>query len=141
MKIVTKSTFFTSMIIVTGLSFTACSSTTKPQPQPQPQPQHQVQPKPQTKPQHIEQKPQDTQAQKNIAYKNAMHKVGITIKQDMNYQKLDLSTPELKDWFTDITYKLWDHQIDRGQFIAFGLEKFPKHNYEFNLIANGLLAN
>ena len=133
MKIVTKSTFFTSMIVITGLSFTACSGTAKPQPQPK----HQVQ----SKPQHAEQKPQATQAQKNIAYKNAMRKVGSAIKQDMNYQKLDLSTSALKDWFTDITYKLWDHQIDRGQFVAFGLEKFPKHNYEFNLIANGLLAN
>ncbi len=117
------------MLIATGLSFTACSSTTQPQPQ-QTQPQQQV-----------KQKPQITQEQKNSIYKKAMRKVGSDIKQDLNYQKLDLSTPELKNWFTDITYKLWDHQITRGQFVAFGLEKFPQHSYEFNLIADGLKTN
>ena len=129
MKIVTKSTFFTSLVVVAGLSFTACTSTS-------PKPQPKVQPKTQ----QVEKKPEITQAQKNDVYKSAMRKVGSAIKQDMNYQKLDLSTPELKEWFTDITYKLWDHQLTRGQFVAFGLEKFPKHSYEFNLIADGLMA-
>jgi len=131
MKIVTKSTFFTSLVVITGLSFTACSNTPTPKPQPKIQPKTQL----------VEKKPQITEAQKNNAYKSAMRKVGSAIKQDMNYQKLDLSTPELKEWFTDITYKLWDHQLTRGQFVAFGLEKFPKHSYEFNLIADGLMAN
>jgi len=133
MKMVTKSTLFTSLVVATSLSFTACSNTPPPKPQPKPQ----VKPQPQ----QVENKPKVTQAQKNSAYKNAMRKVGGIIKQDTNYQKLDLSTPELKDWFTDITYKLWDHQISKDQFIAFGLEKFPQHSYEFNLIANGLMAN
>ena len=134
MKIVTKSLFIASITTI-GLSFTAC---TKAPVQPTPKPQ-QIQATTPAKP--VPQKPQMTEAQKNKAYKNAMRQVGASIKQDLNYQKLDLSTPELKNWFTSITYKVWDHQISREQFVAFGLEKFPQHSYEFNQIALGLLRN
>ncbi len=130
MNLVTKTTLFTSFVIVTSLSFTACSNV---RPQPQPQTQQNAQ--------KVVEKPKVTQAQKDIAYKATMHKVGGIIKSDPNYQKLDLKTPELKNWFTDITYKLWDHQITRNQFVAFGLEKFPQRAYEFNLIADGISKN
>ena len=82
-----------------------------------------------------------TEEEKQAAYNSAMKKVGKEIKRDANYKRLDLSSTELKNWFTDITYKLWDHQISRGQFIAYGLEKYPDRAYEFEVIADGLLAS
>ena len=131
MKISVKSLLTTSIIAAAGLGMTACTPTHK-----QPAPVH----KPQVKPQEPA-KPQMSEEEKQAAYKTAMRNTGMMIKKDANYKKLDLSTPELKEWFNDITYKLWDHQISRSQFIAFGLEKYPDRAYEFNVIADGLLSS
>ena len=127
MKMTFKTLLITSAITATGLSFTACTTT-------QPAP-----PKPQVK--QVPAAPVKSDAEKHAEYKSTMKIVGKEIKRDANYKRLDLSTPELKDWFTDITYKLWDGQISRGQFIAAGLEKFPDRSYEFETISNGLLSN
>ncbi len=123
MKFTLKTLLFTSLIAMTGLSFTGCL--------PEPKPKEEVK-----KPE-----PVMTQEEKDMAYKSAMRNVGTDIKQDMNYQKLDLTTPELKSWFTDITYKVWDKQITQQHFITLGLEKFPRHAYEFDVISTGLLAS
>ena len=126
MKMTFKTLLITSVITATGLSFTACT-TTRPVP-----------PKPQVK--KIPAVPVKSEAEKHQEYKLTMTQVGKDIKRDANYKRLDLSTPELKNWFTDITYKLWDKQISRGQFIAAGLERFPGHSYEFETISNGLIS-
>jgi len=126
MKMTFKTLLITSAITVSGLSFTACTTT---------------QPVPPKKVKQAPAAPVKSEAQKHKEYKVAMTQVGKDIKRDANYKRLDLSTPELKNWFTDITYKLWDGQISRGQFIAAGLEKFPKHSYEFETISNGLLSS
>ena len=118
-----KTLLMTSLIAATGLSFTACT--------PQPEPKKEV--KPAT--------PVKTEEEKHAEYNYAMRNVGTDIKQDMNYQKLDLTTPELKNWFTDITYKVWDKQITQQQFVTLGLAKFPRHAYEFEVISTGLLAD
>ena len=126
MKINSKTLIMSALFAVAGLSFSACTGAQTPAPQAQkPQPQ-------------VPAQPQMTEEEKQAAYKTSMREVGMTIKKDANYKKLDLSTPELKSWFTDITYKFWDHQISRGQFIAAGLEKYPDRAYEFEVIANGL---
>lgn len=118
-----KTLLMTSLIAATGLSFTACTPD----------------PKPEVKQEPVA--PVKTEEEKHAEYKYAMRNVGTDIKQDMNYQKLDLTTPELKEWFTDITYKVWDKQITQQQFIALGLKKFPRHAYEFEVISTGLLAD
>ena len=69
-----------------------------------------------------------------------MRKVKKENKRNANFKRVNLNTPELKNWFSDITYKLWDQQISGEQFIAAGLEKFPDRAYEFEVIANGLMA-
>jgi len=129
MKLTSRSLLLTAFSAVVGLSFTACT--------PAPNPRVPA-PKPQVKP--VPAEPQMSEEEKQLAYKSSMRKVGAEIKHDANYRKLDLSTPELKEWFTDITYKLWDHQISRGQFVAAGLEKYPDRAYEFEVIANGLVT-
>ncbi len=125
MKLTVKSIFFATTITFVGLNFTACTI-------PPPTPKKEVKKAP---------VPVLTEEQKHAKYKSAMRIVGSQIKQDMNYQKLDLSTPKLKNWFTDITYKVWDHQISQGQFIDLGLKKFPRHYYEFEVISVGLLSD
>ena len=129
MKFTSRSLLMTTFAAVAGLSFTACT--------PAPNPNVPVH-RPQVKP--VPAEPQMSEEEKQAAYNSSMRKVGAEIKRDANYKKLDLSTPELKEWFTDITYKLWDRQISRGQFVAAGLEKYPDRAYEFEVIANGLVT-
>ncbi len=81
-----------------------------------------------------------TAEEKEKAYKSAMQDVGKKIKQDPNYKKLALATPEDKSWFGDLTYKVWDHQITKEQFVSAGLKKYPDRSYEFNFVADGLLS-
>ena len=129
MKMTLKRLLIASVVTATGLSFTACTTTTT----------RTVSPRPQVK--QVPAAPVKSDAQKHEEYKSTMKIVGKDIKRDANYKRLNLSTPELKNWFTDITYRLWDGQISRGQFIATGLEKFPGHSYEFETISRGLLSN
>jgi hypothetical protein len=130
MKITLKSLMTTSIAVVAGLGLAACTPAHKPAPAPK-----------HVKPQPKPAAPKMCEEEKQAAYKTAMRNVGMTIKKDANYKKLDLSTPELKEWFTDITYKLWDRQISRAQFIKEGLQKYPDRAYEFNVIADGLLSS
>ena len=121
MKLTCKTLLITSLVFAVCLSFTACT----------PEPKAKKETK---KPVVM------SEEEKHIAYGNTMRNVGTDIKQDINYQKLDLATPELKSWFTDITYKVWDRQITQQEFIALGLEKFPKYYYEFEVVSARLLA-
>ena len=66
-----------------------------------------------------------------------MRAVAAGIKDDPNYQRLALDTPEKKEWFKTLTYRLWDRQITRQQFVAEGLKRYPHHGYEFNFIVRG----
>jgi len=70
-------------------------------------------------------------------YQKTMMRVASGIKNDPNYNKIALNTPEKKAWFRDLTYRLWDRQITRHQFISEGLAKYPTHKYEFQFIVNG----
>ena len=78
---------------------------------------------------------------KKEAYSQTMRKIASGIKDDPNYQRLALDTPEKKDWFKKLTYKLWDRQITRQQFIAEGLKRYPNQGYEFNFIIKGFTFN
>lgn len=79
--------------------------------------------------------------QKQEAYEKKMLKVASGIKDDPNYQRLALDTPEKKEWFKKLTYQLWDRQITRHQFVSEGLKRYPDHGYEFNFIVRGFTFN
>ncbi len=79
--------------------------------------------------------------EKKEAYENTMRKVASGIKDDPNYNRIALDTPEKRAWFRSITYQLWDRQISKQQFIAEGLSKYPNHQYEFQFVINGFDAN
>jgi hypothetical protein len=75
--------------------------------------------------------------EKTGAYQDTMRRVASGIKNDPNYHRIALDTPEKKAWFKDLTYRLWDRQISYSQFISEGLGKYPDHSYEFNFVAKG----
>ena len=79
--------------------------------------------------------------EKKEAYEKKMREVASGIKNDPNYQRLALDTPEKKEWFKKLTYRLWDRQITRQQFITEGLKRYPDHGYEFNFIVRGFTFN
>jgi len=74
---------------------------------------------------------------KQSAYNNTMRKVASGIKNDPNYNRIALDTPEKKAWFRNLTYRLWDRQISKYQFVAEGLKKYPTHKYEFEFVVRG----
>ena len=80
-------------------------------------------------------------AEKKAAYEKKMRTVASGIKNDPNYQRLALDTPEKKELFKKLTYRLWDRQITRQQFVAEGLKRYPDHGYEFNFIVRGFTFN
>jgi hypothetical protein len=84
---------------------------------------------------------EEPSSEKKEAYENTMRKIASGIKDDPNYQRIALNTPEKKEWFKKLTYSLWDRQITRQQFIAEGLERYPHHGYEFNFIIRGFTFN
>jgi hypothetical protein len=75
--------------------------------------------------------------EKKEAYEKKMREIASGIKDDPNYQRFALDTPEKKEWFKKLTYRLWDRQITRQQFITEGLKRYPDHGYEFNFIVRG----
>ena len=79
--------------------------------------------------------------EKKEAYEKTMRKVASGIQNDPNYQRLSLNTPEKKEWFKQLTYRLWDRQITRQQFIEEGLKRYPDHGYELNFIVRGFTFN
>ena len=78
---------------------------------------------------------------KKEAYEKTMRKIASGIQDDTNYQRLSLNTAEKKEWFKKLTYRLWDRQITRQQFIAEGLKRYPNHGYELNFIVRGFTFN
>lgn len=70
-------------------------------------------------------------------YQQTMRSVASGIKHDSNYQRITLDTTEKKEWFRMLTYRLWDRQITREQFMAEGLAKYPTHRYEFEFVIKG----
>ena len=80
---------------------------------------------------------EEQSTEKKNAYEKTMRKIASGIKHDPNYQRFALDTPEKKEWFKKLTYRLWDRQITKQQFITEGLKRYPDHGYEFNFIIRG----
>jgi len=74
--------------------------------------------------------------EKEKLFHNAMSKIAHSTVENSSYNKMSLDTPERKKWFKDLMYHLWDRQITRKEFVAQGLDEYPKHGYEFTYIAN-----
>jgi len=74
---------------------------------------------------------------KMALYKQTMRSVASGIKHDTKYQRIALDTPEKKAWFRSLTYRLWDRQMTRQQFMAEGLAKYPDRRYEFQFVIDG----
>jgi len=75
---------------------------------------------------------------KMARYQQTMRAIASGIKDDSNYRRITLDTAEKKEWFRMLTYRLWDRQITRQQFMAEGLSQYPSHRYEFEFVIKGL---
>lgn len=75
--------------------------------------------------------------EKTEAFNATMKKVAAGIQNDPKYDRISLDTTEKKAWFKDLTFRLWDRQITKDQFMAEGLRRYPTHRYEFQFIING----
>ena len=75
--------------------------------------------------------------QKEAIFNKEMRRVALSTQNDPRYHRMSLDTPEKKEWFKNLMYRLWDRQITRDEFIAQGIAKYPTHRYEFEFIANG----
>jgi len=75
--------------------------------------------------------------EKQERFHEDMIAVAMSTKNDPNYHRMALDTPEKKAWFKNLMYQLWDGQITKQQFIAAGVSKYPNHKYEFEFVANG----
>lgn len=78
-------------------------------------------------------------AAKHKAFDVKLEEVASVVKQDPKYKKINLETKEEKDWFKQLSYRLWDKQITKTQFIEAGVTRYPSNYYEFDLIATWLL--
>ncbi|MBD3789092.1 MAG: hypothetical protein IE885_01780 [Campylobacterales bacterium] len=70
-------------------------------------------------------------------YQQKMMEVASRIPNDPKYNRIALDTPEKKEWFKNLTYRLWDRQITRYDFMSEGLSKYPIHRYEFEFVIRG----
>jgi len=75
--------------------------------------------------------------QKLALYQQTMRSVASGIKHDTNYHRIALDTPEKKEWFKSLTYRLWDRQMTRQQFMTEGLSKYPNRRHEFQFVIDG----
>ena len=71
-------------------------------------------------------------------YEKKMRSVGLQVRNDKRYKRLDLSTVEKKEWFKNLTKQLWNRKIDKNTFVKEGLKRYPNNEYEFIFISNRL---
>ncbi|MGW8169457.1 MAG: hypothetical protein ACWGHH_05580 [Sulfurovaceae bacterium] len=83
--------------------------------------------------------PERVSETKQKAFDEKLEQVASVVKQDPKYNKINLETKEEKDWFKKLSYRLWDRQITKIQFIEAGVTRYPSNHYEFDLIATLLL--
>lgn len=77
-------------------------------------------------------------AEDQYNYEAKMRNIARQIPSDKKYKRISLNTTESKKWFKDLTYRLWSGSINRTEFIAEGLKRYPTHKYEFEFVADRL---
>jgi len=130
-----KMSLYVGIVILVAFAFSGCTSSTNVSPE-----QTQSRKKASAT-KHLSQNYAQPSPEKKEAYENTMRKVASGIKDDPNYQRIALDTPEKRAWFKSITYQLWDRQITKEQFMSEGLSQYPGHRYEFQFVINGFDAN
>jgi len=75
---------------------------------------------------------------KEEAFMKDFMEVAHKTKEDQKYQRIGLDTPENKQWFKNLSYMLWNRDINKREYVSEGLKKYPNHRYEFSFVANNL---
>ncbi len=124
----------TLLLVIVGLNFTGCVDKS--------QNVEVVPVKPQLTPTQIRKnaKASMSDEEKSSAYSQVMKSVGADVKNNPKYNRMDLKSPnDNRQWFKESTYRLWEGNITKEQFINAGLEKYPNNYYEFSFIASSIL--
>ncbi len=129
-----KSSLGLLFIIITGISFSACSRT-------QPKIEKPETSIGQTQVNTLPEETLKTEEDNKQTYSSTLKSVAINSKNDSLYRPLDLSLPGNKAWLRDATRQLWYRDISKEQFIEMGLVRFPNNFYELEYIADGFIAH
>ena len=76
--------------------------------------------------------------EKKAMFKKVLAQTAKSVKRDPKYRPIGLSSKEEKAWFATLTYRLWDRQITRRDFINEASLRYPQRVYEFVRIAETL---
>ena len=79
-----------------------------------------------------------SESKKVEIYNTTMKNLALSTRNDPRYQRIALDTAKNKAWFKNLSYRLWNREITKKEFIVEGLKLYPDHQYEFEFIAEGL---
>ena len=72
------------------------------------------------------------------AYKAQMEHVVSVVDGTPDYKRIPLDTEEQRGWFAELTFKYWDGQITREEFIKKSAARFPDYLASIELVADAL---
>ncbi len=72
------------------------------------------------------------------AYKAQMEYVVSVVDATPNYERIPLDTKEQRSWFAGLTFKYWDEQIAREEFVKTSLARYPDYRASIELVADAL---
>ena len=81
---------------------------------------------------------QASESTKLEIYNDTMKKLARSTAADPKYHRISLETAKNKAWFGELSYKLWNREITKAEFITEGVKKYPERQYEFEFISEGL---
>jgi hypothetical protein len=70
------------------------------------------------------------------AFDNRMGAFVQHIKDDPGYKRIPLDTTADREWFYDLTEKVYEHKITKDQFVAEGAKKYPGYDSSFSEVAD-----
>jgi len=75
-------------------------------------------------------------SKKVAAFEKKFTQVLEDIKKKDGYKKLPLEDEEDLAWFINLSFKLWDKQISKAEYITVGEKKFPGYKETFEYLAD-----
>ena len=73
---------------------------------------------------------------KVAAFEEKFHQVIDDVDNKKDYKKIPLDGEEDIKWFMQQSFKLWDKQISKEEYVKDGEGKFPGHNDTFTYLAD-----
>lgn len=74
-------------------------------------------------------------------YSITMAEVQWQLSKNQNFKPLPVSNNEDMNWYADLTYKIWNNEIEKEDFIAQAVEYKKGYRESFELIADSIIEN